>query len=384
MKKLAVLFLALVLCVSMSTAAFADYEILKDEDDWGGFSVMLDEKGALQTEDIDLEEVEPGSEFWFYPTFQGKADDFTDLGTPDDSNSFGFDTDDLSSSEKKKILEPVNAEDVYLFKSLADVKLRIRIKSGKEAIRDIELLEDDDFGDAEDVAGIRLRVVEHLRSTDDDGVEFEAVVTPIVKGGTWDDDDKGMLIFGTVMNEFVDIDDDTGYIDLYDNIVAVAEEKISEIEYDLGPKDSDNLLSVHGRAVSDASYWGYATHDATEAQEELMARHDIELVYNLDYLNLDKVAEHVTIDVDEDAYIYDEDLDLLGRGDDELPLTKVYYVAYEELESEPWDEQDDEDEYEDEPEGDTPADDFDPPDPADYRVSYGAPEGPFENPSTGR
>ncbi len=381
MKKLAVLFFALVLCASMSTAAFASYALLENEDDWGGFSVLLDEKSNLQTDDIDLEEIEPGSEFWFYPTFQGKAEAFTDLAKPGDENSFGFDTDKLSSSEEKKVLEPVKEEKVYLFRSLGDIKLRTRIEKGKEVIRDVEFLEDEKFGGAEDVAGIRLRLVERLKSTDDDGVDFEVIVFPNVDGDIWDYDDKGMLIYGTVMNDFNDIDSESEYIDLYNNVVAVADEKISEIEYGLGPKDSDNMLSVHGRAANGASYWGYATHETTDAQDELMSEHDIDLVYNLDYIGLDKVAEHVIIDVDEDAYVYDEDLRLLGRGDDELPFEKVYYVSYNEIEGDSWD--DWEDENEDEPEPEPDDDDFDLEDPTDYRVSYGAPEGPFENPSTG-
>ncbi len=363
MKKVLSLLLVLALAMGMSTVAFA-YKLDKNEDNSVGFSTMKTKNNTSYESEIDLDTVDPATSHFFFPVYNAA----TSANTR--NNSFNF-KEALSANEQAKS-QACFTEGVYLFKSLKDVKLRTRVQKGSAAVRDVQFVAED-FGNADDAAAIRVRVVEHLKNTSSDGVEFEIVVYPTVDGDTWDYKTKGMTITGKVVNEFVEIDSDTAYVDLYNHIVADAVEAVKDIDYDLGPNEDDHTVIVHGRAANGAKYWGYSTTTPTTAQDAKMAEHDIDVVYNLDYIGLDRVAKHVTLDVDADTYIYDADFNLLGRGKDDLPLSKVYYVSYKEIVVAA--------DVEPEPEPAEPAIDLPAP-PADTGA-FGAPMGPFENPSTG-
>ncbi len=350
MKKALSLLLVLVLAMGMSTVAFA-YEVAAETAAGPfGFNRLQTAAGGLTTVgEIDLgDNIDPDTADTF----------FAILGD-------GFDVDFENDNEENVL---ASSGTFIPWRAAKDIKLRTRVSKGSPAIRDVQWLERDATG-FNKVAGIRIRYAQRLKTIDEDGVEFEFTVYPTVDGDTWDYEDKGMVFTGTVVNELVEIDGGTRYVDLYNHVIAQAEEAVSDIDYDLGPDENDHTVIVHGRAANGASYYGYSTTTSTAAQDKLMSEHDIDVVYNLDYIGLDRVAKYVTLAVDPETYVYDADLKPLGRGNSELPLSKVYYVSYHEIVAE-------EEPEPEEPELALPAP------PADTG-GWGAPEGPFENPSTG-
>ncbi len=374
MKKALCMLLVLVLTLGMSTVAFAAYEVTKTEGAPYGFaSLWVGAPAAGRRpvdKDFEINDMEPDTAQWFYPvasdTAAATGGTYVTGGAPE-----AFNVTYAPGNEATRFLA-AQARGLYPWKALKDVKMRTRVQKGSSAIRDIQFLETN-ANNANNVAGIRLRSVKHLKDTDEDGVDFEILIYPTVDGNTWDHEEYGFTISGNVVNDFVDIDGGTAYVDLYNHMVAVAEEAIKDIDYDLGPQEKDHTVIVHGRAANGASYWGYSTTDATTAQEKIMSDHDIDVVYNLDYIGLDRVAKHVTLDVDATTYVYDADLKYLGRGNSELPLSKVYYVTYNEIVAA----------EEPAPEPEFPEPEVDLPAPSPGTGGFGAPEGPFENPSTG-
>ncbi len=355
MKKVLSLLLVLVLAMSMSTVAFA-YTVAAEAAATDGFAQLQTGGRILTTPDeIDLgDDIKPDDAATFYPI----------LGT-------SFVITGENANERAVLANAATTGNFIPWRAARDIKLRTRVSTGSIAIRDVQFLERDITGGAQNVAGIRVRFAQRLKTVDEDGVDFEFTVYPAVDGDTWDYEEKGMTFTGTVVNDVVEIDSDTAYVDLYNHMIAQAEEAISDIDYDFGPEDGDHTVIVHGRAANGASYWGYSTTDATTAQEKVMSEHNIDVVYNLDYIGIDRVAKYVTLDVDPETYIYDADLNYLGRGSSELKLSKVYYVSYHEIVAA------------DEPEEEFPENDIDLPAPPADTGAWGAPEGPFENPSTG-
>ncbi len=233
MKKALCMLLVLVLALGMSTTVFAAYTVNDSEATGEGFSILWDDRDdQIKRDEIDLGgNIEPDTAFWFFPVASSR------VGTPATiANPVSF-TVTATGTDQAKLDSAVIAAGVFPWRALKDVKLRTRVIKGQPAIRDIQFLEKN-WNGANNAAGIRLRTVQRLKNTSDDGVDFEVTVFPTVDGDTWNYNDKGMVISGTVVNDFVDIDSNTGYVDLYNHIVAVAEEAVKDIDYDLGPKET--------------------------------------------------------------------------------------------------------------------------------------------------
>jgi hypothetical protein len=344
MKKLVTLLLVLALALGMSTASFAVINKVPTPDDLAevGFA------GDPESETIIYDDLAP---------IPGEV-----ISIPLQEGAF---TGTIGNTEDE-IAAP------YTSKMLRDVSLRTRIAKGASALDHVSLVFDRITEDYEGAgANIEIEFVSPFRSNNTDGLDFSFWVYPVVDGRVWNYETYGQYFEGNLCNEVTDVTAGTDYIDMYNGKIANVVDSVRNLEYDLGPEDNESTVMVVGRAVKGAKYWGVANTNISDAQDAVMTQYKIDQVFNLDVINLDKVADHVKLDVDGTSWVYDADLKYLGRGGDNLSFSPVYYISANEIIVE-----------EEVPE-DLGGDDLviDPPITGGYDD---APAGPFDNPSTGK
>ena len=357
MKKVTSLLLVLVLVLGMSVTSFASIKVKTDETTGAGFSTA--KNGAVSGPEVDLGDVTPGdsAKFKLISNGTGKA--------------FDLDMSKATTQEATAAAQASNglATEGYVKKALPKVVARTRISKGANAIDKAEI----NFGATGDVAQIELKFVNPFKNNNVDGQEFDIWLFPVVDGKTWNYKEKGINFKGVLKNDTVPVDAQTSYVDLYTGYIAEITETVRKVEFDLG---SDVIII--GKGHKGAKYWGRAHQDVSETDSDNMDKHNIDAVYHLEVLGgLDKGANNVEIrSAGKKDYIFDGNMKFLGMGDSKtIPYSETYYIADHmieiEAEAEPIENADN-------------AEQADPlVVPPETGATASAPQGLFQNPSTG-
>jgi hypothetical protein len=143
-------------------------------------------------------------------------------------------------------------------------------------------------------------------------------------------DDHGITFTGTYGNPVIEVYEGSDSVDISDGSVALAAESIRELDVEIG-----NGVTVTTRLSKDKRVYGIATHDEPDrADDEMMKEYkDIEYVVTLDTIGLDSTANTVKFGYEyQGFFVYDEDLNYLGKAGDDLPYSDKYYLAAKKLE----------------------------------------------------
>lgn len=221
----------------------------------------------------------------------------------------------------------------------SNITVKHTVKSGPKAIESVEIKEHTDSSNNK-VAGVLITLVDPFTSTKP--LDFELSVYLYINGKR---QSVGTYVEGTLSNVQQYVDSGTDYIDLSDGSVAICEQNATKVETYLGEG-----VTMFAKMVKGKSYAGIATSDPTNDDIDMFDQYpDIVNVYTLIVDGLTGSGKIVQIDSEQNLYVYDGNLNYLGRTNELLAFSEKYYVAEKKLdvvESEP------EAEWEEEPEDD--------------------------------
>lgn len=211
--------------------------------------------------------------------------------------------------------------DGNLSKSLiksSKIKVRSQVKKGSAAIDEVKL--DEGKGIVEIVFND-----EYVATKD---LDFEVFVYLTIDGTSFRD--NGVTVSGTYENEVDDdVDADYEWYDLSDQMVIEAQEYVRNIELELGDD-----VSVFTNLYSGRKYYGTATTEVTEADDEVMKQYPgVSLVYTLNTVGLNTASSQVKLGgIGSDYFVYDSNMAYLGKSNEMLGYSNKYYLSTTELE----------------------------------------------------
>lgn len=194
------------------------------------------------------------------------------------------------------------------------VTVRTRYSKGKEAIDEVKLNTKDKT--------VEVKFKKEHVSTKDLDFEFTVYLLFNGKGETTD----GITFTGTFTNPTEEFDKDTDYIYLADKINAKATENIRGVEIELG----NGVKMMDMRLTSGKKYYGTATTETTDAQEDLRVENGFNEVYTLKTVGLSTTGNYVKIDLSKSDYVYgyeNGEFTFVGMGNELLPYYNEYYVS---------------------------------------------------------
>ena len=192
------------------------------------------------------------------------------------------------------------------------------IVSGKKAIGSVAIK-----GDSNKLAHIVLTLADPF--TGSESLEFDVKFVLSVDGKK--QSAYEMEVTGILAISETEIFSDTVYVNLTGGQVGVAVENAKEVEFDLG-----NGVSVFARAAKGKRYSGSAALGPDERDLNIFDKYpDIEDAYSLS-ANVFGDSAKVKLDTSGDVYfVYDGDLEYLGKTSEMLPYSQKYYISPVEL-----------------------------------------------------
>lgn len=142
---------------------------------------------------------------------------------------------------------------------------------------------------------------------------------------------------GVMHNEEIAVTNNTDFVKINDNMVAVADHNISNVKFDLG-----NGVTTTKNVVKDQKYYGFSAvvDNMDIIREAYPDVHEVvSAVYKVETINMRYTNSHVNIkpklnpkypDVT-DFFVYNEDLEYLGKTNEDLPYSDLYVLTVEEL-----------------------------------------------------
>lgn len=172
---------------------------------------------------------------------------------------------------------------------------------------------------------IKIEFVDVLATTKDVDYEVELYLTVDGKAQR----DYILTLDGTVSNDVENTDSDYDYLYLGDGTVAEADEGARNVEIDLG----NDVIIRDARLTKGKKYFGVATTKTTTADDDMMDEYPtIKEAITIKHQNLTSVGGYVDLsDYGKDYYVYDADLNYLGKSGGKLTFSTKYYLSTEEL-----------------------------------------------------
>lgn len=217
-----------------------------------------------------------------------------------------------------EIPEGMTATDKLTRESLRTAGLEVHIKAakGRDAVKSAVI------DNANGV--IRVTFADSLSSADE--IPFDITILLSTRNGKRYES-LGLTFTGTLANEIEYVYADDDYIDLSDGRVVEAYERVNKIEVYVGQG-----VSIFSSMTRGKKYYGTATLQPDSTDNAVFDKYaDVEDVINLTTQNLKVTGNVVKIDADFDFYVYNGDLDYLGRTSEMLPYSGKYYLASEKL-----------------------------------------------------
>lgn len=214
----------------------------------------------------------------------------------------------------------------------AKLDVRTSVSSGSKVLDDVSI--DGKNG------RIKIKYQEEWVSVKDQDFNFTVYLTFNGKRAT----NQGMTFAGTLENSSTPVYADDDYVDISSGEVAHAQDFVPKIEVDLG-----NGVTIYTKLFKDKKYYGTATHNQDKADSAVFAKYpDIDNMVALKVVGLNSTGDIVKLNLDSgDYYVYDKDLDYLGRSNEMLPFSSKYYLANKKLDATGGGDVDDEDDTDD-------------------------------------
>lgn len=170
-------------------------------------------------------------------------------------------------------------------------------------------------------------------------VDFEMLMYLKIDGKSFADDT--VTITGTLKNKEIDVYSNMDYVDLSDGTVAIPREFNKSISVNVG-----NGVTIHTKMFKDKKYFGISSREGDEEATQVFRAHkEVSNVVTMKVFGLNNDNDYVTFGNDySDYYVYDANMNYLGRGTDKVKFSTKYYFADNEIEFE---EEDEEEETED-------------------------------------
>lgn len=175
-------------------------------------------------------------------------------------------------------------------------------------------------------------------------VDFEMLMYLKIGGTSFADDT--VTITGTLKNKEIDVYSNMDYVDLSDGTVAIPREFNKAISVNVG-----NGVTIHTKMFKDKKYYGISSREGDEeATQVLRAHKEVSNVVTMKVFGLNNDNDNVTFGNDyADYYVYDANMNYLGRGTDKVSFSTKYYFADSEIEFEEEEGEEEEPEPDDEP-----------------------------------
>jgi len=194
---------------------------------------------------------------------------------------------------------------------IRNAKLSVRSKSSK-VVKDVTLNARESRVEVEFIK-------EHVSTKE---LDFEVEIYLLIDGKR--QNDSTITLSGTIANPVLEVYAEEEEADISDGAVIEAMEYNSKINLDLG---NDVILTT--KLFKGKFYYGTAGRTPEKVDEEVMDKYkDIEVVIILKTVGFGSSSDTVRLGREyKDHYIYDGDLNYLGRGNDSLPFASRYYAA---------------------------------------------------------
>lgn len=364
MKKALSIVLVLVLALSMSTVAFAKAKITDIGNPWWTVEVpeYFGDDATIPVWDVE------------------NTDE--DRNYHNDGNILFIPIDGTIADSTVWTVEDNAAEpDAYVTKNVvksSNMTVKLKASKGGQVIDEVEFVytnvgtagEDDYVRDV--LKGVNVKFVDPFKSNNPDGVNY-GIRVYLTLGSKFTTYKDAIYFEGAYINDTdTDIGSGTDYYQFYDYRILKPDVFVRNLEGDLGEG-----VSVFMRALKGGKYWAYANTDTSDADADIMYKYNsIDAVYHVEQLGLTNVVDYVALnDADPAAYVYDGDLNYLGRANSKLPLAATYYVSAIELDIDDADEPDD---------GDEGDEDWDYDENSEGGGDDLYPSNPHDNPGTGK
>lgn len=167
---------------------------------------------------------------------------------------------------------------------------------------------------------IEIKYVEEYVSTKDLDFDFTIYLTIDGKRKT----SAGLTFTGTLANETTPVYQGDDYVDTSAGQVAEAQDNIRSIEVDMG-----GGVSIFAKMTKDKKYYGTTSQNPDDADNKVFQKYkDIDNVVQLKTVGLNQSGDIVKLATDSsEYYVYDSDLNYLGRSNEMLPYSTKYYLA---------------------------------------------------------
>lgn len=171
---------------------------------------------------------------------------------------------------------------------------------------------------------VDFKLVEEWVSTGDKDFEVTIYLSFNGKRAT----DQEITIIGNIANPEIEVDKNHDYVDISDGYVAVALDFNREVEVYVG-----NGATVHTKFFKDKKYYCITSRDADQAADVVFKQYkDVDNVLTFKNVGLNNSGDYVTLATDyADYWVYDKDLNYLGRGTEKLAFSHKYYLANSKL-----------------------------------------------------
>jgi hypothetical protein len=171
---------------------------------------------------------------------------------------------------------------------------------------------------------IEVKFLEELVGTQEQEFDFDVILS--IDGRQ--QRDYAMNFSGTLANLTIQADDNTDYADISDGEVVEAMDYIRAITLDLG-----DGVELSTRLSEGRKYYGTAERVPYDDRDQFMDEYpSVEEAIVLKTVGLSGSASTVTLGEGLDSYyVYSEDGEYLGRGNDKLAYSDVYYLSSKKL-----------------------------------------------------
>jgi hypothetical protein len=173
---------------------------------------------------------------------------------------------------------------------------------------------------------VKIKFVEYYVATGD--VDYELTVYLMIDGKR--QNDYEVTISGNMDNTHRDVYADDDYFDGSQGEVADCVEYAKSVEFDLGQG-----VSIYTKMFKDKKYYGIVTRDADDAADVVFTKYpDVDSVYILKTIGLNSTADTVKLnnEISGDYFVYDANMNYLGKSNESLKYSTRYYLANKKLE----------------------------------------------------
>jgi len=193
-------------------------------------------------------------------------------------------------------------------------RLEVRATGGSKAVKDVKINSREGC--------IELSFIGELVSTKE--IDFDVDVVLSVDGRR--QNDYALTFTGTLANPVLEVYSGESLVDISDGVVIEAVEFNSKVELELG-----NGVSLIAKLFKGKKYYAIVSMEPVNGSYPRDAYSEVSEKLTLRTVGFGS-SDKVKLDSRyAGSYVYDEDMNYLGKSSDELPLRSVYYLSNNKL-----------------------------------------------------